>query len=68
MTYTDPDLVRLYRVWSEQAYAAGFEDATEFNVQQFRGWLRWRETQPVRELRGYERDMLAEYRRQEAAT
>lgn len=65
MTYTDAELLRLYREWSEQAYAAGFEIGDEFHVQKFRRWLEWREKQPVRPLHDYERDMLAEYRRQE---
>ena len=68
MTYTDADLVRLYRVWSERKYAADFEDATSYNVSHFRTWLRQRETQPVRGLHDYERAMLDEYRRQERAT
>ena len=68
MTHTDIELVRLYEEWSEEAYAAGFMVPDAHSVQQFRGWLHWRDKQPLRELHDYETEMLAEYRRQESAT
>ena len=63
---SDMEILRLYRQWSEEFYAAGFLSPTEETVREFREWLRQGPTtEEERELSLYEVTMLEEYHRQE---
>ena len=60
MDLTDYQVVQLYRVWSEDAYCAGFMSPSEGTVKSFREWLKGpkaREDDPERNLVDYEEEM-----------
>jgi hypothetical protein len=60
------EIIRLYRQWSEDFYAAGFLIPCEETVREFREWLRLKPSREAeRALEPYEAEMLAEYHRQE---
>ena len=63
--YTDSEVIRLYREWSELTWASGFYRSSPAVVGHFRRWL----TQQVSQLhkfKDYELEMLAEFRKQES--
>ena len=62
---TDAEIVKLYRIWSEESYSAGFLHATPESVMQFRQWLK---SKPLNErlLLNYEQDLVTEFRKQES--
>lgn len=65
---SDEQIIMLYRVWSEESYAASFMGTGRGGnyydlVKQFRGWLTAGWHQGERE--DYETAMLEEYRKQE---
>ncbi len=62
MAYPDEELLRLYAQWSELAYCAGFIVPRPRFVREFRDWLAHRKPSP---LSDGDREMLAEFRRQE---
>ncbi len=65
MLLTDDRLIEMYRLWSEENWAASFMSPSKEMVERFRKWLfqRINEHHP---RDSYEDEMLVEYHRQEA--
>ena len=65
MVLTDDRLIELYRLWSEENWAASFMSPSEDIVKRFREWLFLRRANEVH-WEPYENEMLVEYHRQAA--
>jgi hypothetical protein len=61
---SDAEVLVLYRQWCEEYWRAGFLHPAEHYVAAFRAWIAKRS--PKGPAEGFEGDVLAEYRRQEA--
>ncbi|HKZ41098.1 MAG TPA: hypothetical protein VJ044_09050 [Candidatus Hodarchaeales archaeon] len=59
----DVQIIKEYRLWSEDFYAAGFIDPEENIVRSFRKWRK--EEGNYRMLTDYEEEFLEEFYRQE---
>lgn len=65
MKYSEQGLIQLYRLWSEEFFAASFISPSSETVKIFRKWVKHLEEDSKTHLEDYEKNMIMEYYKQE---